>query len=275
MSSELSPADYYPVVAERMLPSLVGRKVAVEQRFREGERPVYRRHEGKGAARRWIMIRDAADVVRWARQEVVAFHAHVKPEGPGAWFFLDIDSRDLPTEIARLGTVHALDLVEAAELRALVKFSGSDGFHVMWDMPDLRPLGRRSLWAFEQELVETIARQVERKLNADPRAAPIRAAVGPDAPLISTNALVEDPIERAALLFDKLILKPNANARAPYSLHPATGLASVPLNRAELETFDEAMAEPARVAADDRRWEMPRNDVAAVIQALKGWSNGG
>jgi hypothetical protein len=265
---------YYAAVAERMVPFLVGRKLAVEQRFRAGERPVYRRHEGTGGARKWIEVRTADDVVRWAKQRAVAFHAHLKPEGSGAWFLLDIDSRALPTEMARLGASHALDVIEEAGLRALVKFSGSDGFHLMWEMPDLRALGRRDLWDFERAVVEAIARRVEARLAADRRAAPIRAAVGPGAPLISTNSQLEDPVERAALLFDKLILKANANARVPYSLHPASGLVSVPLDRAGLERFDEAMAAPEVVAVDDRRWEMPRNGVAEVKRALAGWSDG-
>ena len=90
MALMIDSADYYRAVAERMAPFLVGRNLAVEQRFRDGERLVYRRHEGSGAERRWITIRNAADVVRWARQKAVAFHANVKPEGPGAWFFLDL-----------------------------------------------------------------------------------------------------------------------------------------------------------------------------------------
>lgn len=270
----MTTETYYAAVAERMVPFLVGRKLAVEQRFREGERPVYRRHEGTGPDRRWIEVRDAGDVVRWAEQRVVAFHAHLKPEGAGAWFFLDIDSRELSTEMARLGAIHALDLIEAAGLRALVKFSGSDGFHLMWEMPDLRALGTRDLWGVERAVVQAIADRVEPRLETDPRAAPIRAAVGPGAPLISTNSQVEDPVERAALLFDKLILKENANARVPYSLHPASGLVSVPLDRAGLERFDEAMATPEAVVADRRRWEMPRNDLAGVKRALALWTDG-
>jgi hypothetical protein len=274
MSSKLEPRDYYAAVAERILPFLVGRKLAVEQRFRAGERPIYRRHEGSGAERRWIEVREAADVVRWARQRVVAFHAHLRSDGESAWFFLDIDSRALSLEMARLGALHALDVIEEAGLRALVKFSGSDGFHVMWEMPNLTGLGKRDLWEFERDVVQSIAEQVELRLADDPRAAPIRAAVGPDAPLVSTNSQLEDPVERAALLFDKLILKENANARVPYSLHPASGLVSLPLDRTGLERFDEAMASPETVVADERRWEMPRNSVADMTRALQRWTDG-
>jgi hypothetical protein len=264
--------SYYTAVAERMLPFLTGRRIAIEQRFRGEPATVYRRHEGRGDARRPIAIRDAADIVRWARQGAIAFHAHLKPEGAGAWFFLDIDSRDLPTEMARLGILHALDLVEAAGLRALVKFSGSDGFHLMWEMPDLRALGRRSLWDFERAVVQALAGRVEPLLDADPRAAPIRAAVGPGAPLITTNSQLEDVRHRAALLFDAHILKENANARVPFSLHPATNLVSLPLARPDLDAFHESMAEPDAVAAGARPATLPQNDLALVKHALAAWT---
>lgn len=268
----MTPSSYYEAVADRMVPFLIGRKLAIEQRFRSGDAPVYRRHEGTGVDRTWIKVRTAADVVRWAKQRAVAFHAHLKPEGAGAWFFLDIDSRDLSLEMARLDAIHALDVVEEAGLQALVKFSGSDGFHLMWQMPSLQGLGRRDLWDFERTVVEAIADQVEMRLQDDPRAQPIRDAVGSDAPLISTNSQLESPVERAALLFDKLILKPNVNARVPYSLHPASGLVSCPFDRDELESFAEALADPETVAQDNRIWTLPIVEVGAVKRALERWT---
>lgn len=148
---------YYESVAERMLPFLLGRKVAVEQRYPKSAGPIYRRHEGTGEDRTWITIREPGDVARWARQYAVAFHAHLKPEGPGCWFALDIDSRVLPTEMARLGALHALEVLGAQGLAALVKFSGSDGFHLMWNMPDLRGLGGASIWDIERAVVVEVA----------------------------------------------------------------------------------------------------------------------
>ena len=266
----MTPVTYYEAVANRMLPFLTGRLVSIEQRFRGGN-VVYRRHEGRGADRRPIRIETAEEIVRWARQHAVAFHAHIKPDGPGAWFFLDIDSRDLPTEMACLGILHTVDLVEEQGLAYLVKFSGADGFHLLWSMPDVDELGSDGLWAFEQAIVQALADQVSRRLAADPRARPIRDAVGPDGPLVTTNALREDPRERKALLFDKLILKPNANARVPFSLHPATGLSSVPLTRVELETFTEVLAEPERAVADRRNWAIPDNTLDKVKRALAMW----
>jgi len=260
---------YYSAVADLMVPFLRGRKVAVEQWFPEEAHPIYRRHEGTGAERHWIAIRAAAAVIRWARQYAVSFHAHLKPDGPGCWFLLDIDARALPLAMARLGALHALDLLDAAGLSALVKFSGANGFHLMWNFPSLSGLGGTSIWDFEQQIVVALAAVVEARLAVDPRARPIRAAVGPDAPLVATNS--QDAAEKRALLFDRNILKENANVRVPYSLHAGTGLVSLPLDRAELVTFAEPMAAPEAVMAHPRPVTMPDNAVAAVRTAVTGW----
>jgi hypothetical protein len=47
----------------------------------------------------------------------------------------------------------------------------------------------------------------------------------------------------------------------------------VPLDREGLERFDETVAAPEAVAAGERRWEMPRNEIADVKRALAGWTD--
>ena len=265
---------YYAAVADRIVPFLRGRHVAVEQRFRGASQPVFRRHEGTGAARDWIRIERPEDVVRWARQYTVAFHAHLKPEGPGCWFVLDIDSRELPLAMARVAAVHALDVLEEQGLAALVKFSGSDGFHLMWDMPDLRALGGRSVWDIERAVVAALAAQVERRLVVDPAAAPVRAMAGEDGRLIATGS--QDAAHKTGLLFDEHILKPNVNVRAPWSIHAGSGLVALPLDRAGLEGFDEGMATPDAAVArceDEPAPALPRNELAAVKRALAAWTD--
>jgi hypothetical protein len=246
--------------------------VAVEQRFRGAAGPVFRRHEERGGARRWIAIREPGDVVRWARQYAVAFHAHLKPDGAGCWFVLDIDSRGLDLEMARIAAGHALDVLAEQGLAALVKFSGSDGFHLMWEMPSLRGLGGRTVWDVERAVVRAVAAAVEERLVGDPRAEPIRAAVGAGGRLVATSS--QDAANKRALLFDEHILKPNVNARAPWSVHAGSGLVAVPLDRAGMERFDPAAAAPEVVlgARDGLpSVELPRNELADVRRALQAW----
>lgn len=260
---------YYTAIADRMLPFLTGRKIAVEQRFPRSREAIYRRHEGKGDERTWIAIAEPDEVVRWARQYAVAFHAHLEAEDGSCWFVLDIDARDLPLDMARVAAAHALDVLAAADLAALVKFSGANGFHLMWNIPDAADIRGEPIWDLLRRVVVAVAREVERRLDDDPRAAPVRAAVGPDRPPIATSS--QDEANNAAILFDEHILKPNVNVRAPFSLHPASGLVAVPIDRGRLERFEEHMAAPDLVVADTGPVTMPANALSVVQRALQTW----
>jgi len=268
--------DYYAAVAERMLPFLTGRKIAIQQRFPRSDETIYRRHEGNGDDRAWITIAEPDQIVGWARQFAVAFHAHLEADDGSCWFVLDIDARDLPLAMARFAAAHAFDVLAASELAALVKFSGANGFHLMWNIPDAADLKGEPIWDLLRWVVVAIAAEVEHRLHDDPRAAPVRAAVGPDQSLIATSS--QDEVNKAALLFDEHILKPNVNARAPWSIHAGSGLIALPLDRAGLEEFEEDIATPEAAVA---RWgnepapALPRNDLSAVKRALAAWTSGG
>jgi DNA primase len=261
--------DYYTSVADRMLPFLQGRQVAIEQRFPRSKGLVYRRHTGGTGDDTWIRIVDRGTLLDWARQHTVGFHAHIRSEDRGSWFVIDIDSRVLPTEMAQRAAIHAADVLEEQGINPLVKFSGSDGFHLMWDVPELGELEDEALWELERALVRAVACQVERRLAADPEAALIRETVGPGNPAITTGSADRD--NPNALLFDQYILKDNANFRVPYSVHPATGLVAAPLSRSQLATFRESDASPEAVAADWPDILLPRQTIGEVRRALDAW----
>jgi hypothetical protein len=265
--------DYYTRVADRMLPFLKGRQIAIEQRFPDMERIVYRRHAPGDGDDTWIRIADEKDLLRWARQYAVGFHGHIRSEDRGAWFVIDIDSRELPTDMARIAAMHAADVLSEQGLTPMVKFSGSDGFHLMWDAPDLDGLSDSELWELERAVVRAVACEVERRLSADPAADPIRAAVGPGKQAIATGNADRDNAD--ALLFDEFILKDNANFRLPYSVHPGTGLAAVPLTRKQLAAFQPEDADPATVAAERPAVALPVYAIADVRRALQAWHDDG
>jgi DNA primase len=265
--------DYYTSVADRMLPFLQGRQVAIEQRFPRSEGLVYRRHIGGTGDDTWIRIADRDTLLDWARQHTVGFHAHIRSEDRGSWFVIDIDSRVLPTEMAQRAAIHAADVLEEQGINPLVKFSGSDGFHLMWDVPDLGDLEDEALWELERAVVRAVACQVERRLAVDPEASLIRDMVGPGNPAITTGSADRD--NPNALLFDQYILKDNANFRVPYSIHPATGLVAAPLSRSQLAAFRESDASPEAVAADWPEISLPRQTINDVQRALDAWRTDG
>jgi DNA primase len=249
--------DYYTRVADRIVPFLQGRQVAIEQRFPSSRDLVYRRHTGGSGDDTWIRVADQAALIDWARQYAEGLHAHIRSEDRGAWFVVDIDSRELPTEMALLAARHAAAVLREQGIDPLVKFSGSDGYHLMWDVPDLDGIDDQELWELERAVVRAVA----------------CAAVGEGRPYITTaNADRENP---NALLFDEYILKDNANFRVPYSIHPRTGLVNVPLTNDQLTTLRPDDATPENVAEAWPAVALPKYSLAVVRSALDGWGQDG
>ena len=265
--------DFYTSIGDRMLPFLQGRQVAIEQRFPRSKDIVYRRHTGGTGDDTWIRIVDRGALLEWARQHAVGFHAHIRSENLGAWFVIDIDSRELPTEMAQRAAVHAAEVLEEQGIEALVKFSGSDGFHLMWDVPNLGALDDEALWELERAVVRAVACEVERRLVGDPEASLIWETVGPGNQAITTGSA--DRENPNALLFDEYILKDSANFRVPYSIHPTTGLVAAPLTRSQLAAFHPDEASPEAVATQWPVVTLPQHTIDDVQQALAAWQADG
>lgn len=265
--------DYYAAIAERMMPFLPGRKIVVEQHFPRSKSITYRRHASQKGEDTWIRIDSTDQLLDWVRQYAEGFHAHIKPDGAGAWFVIDIDARELPLEMARLAAVHAVAVLTDAGVAPLVKFSGSNGFHLMWNVPDLETTTSAELWEIERAVVRAVACEVERTLEGDDRAQPIREAVGEGQALVTTGSADRD--NPGALLFDQFILKENANIRVPFSIHPASGLVAVPLSQESLATFAPDMADPTLVARDWPALPLPIYSLNEVETALQHWREDG
>lgn len=265
--------SYYGQVAERMMPYLAGRRVSIESRYPGSPRIVFRRHPSSTDKTLWIFIDEPEEIVDWVRQFAEGFHGHIRAEDGSAWFVLDIDARSLPLDMARLATQYAAAVLEGQGLAPLVKFSGSNGFHLMWNVPDCTDLSDADLWEIEQRVVTAVACEVERLLEADDATAPIRAAVGPDKTLITTSSA--DREQRDGLLFDQLILRENAPFRVPFSVHPKSGLVTVPLRVADLATFDPATATPDVVGREWPALPVPDYPLQRVRSAIAVWEADG
>lgn len=265
--------EYYTAVADRMVPYLEDRRVAIEQRFKGARNITFRRHPSGKDDTRWIEINDRDEFLRWAFQYAEGFHANIRSNGKSAWFALDIDSRELPTDMAKLAASHAAAVLTAQGLQPQVKYSGSDGYHLMWNAPDVTEIDDAELWELERAVVRSVACLTERRLEVDPTAQPVRDLVGEGHPLITTaNA---DRENANALLFDQYILKDNANFRVPYSVHPSTGLVAAPIPIDGLAGFAPEHATPERVAADWPQPDLPNHSLEDVRAALAAWKNEG
>src|SRR5688572_4027574 len=68
--------DYYTRVADRILPYVQGRRVAVEQRFSGSDRIVYRRHTGKSGDDTWIRAGNREGLLALANSYAEGIHAN-------------------------------------------------------------------------------------------------------------------------------------------------------------------------------------------------------
>lgn len=265
--------DYYQQVGDRIAPYLAGRRVSIEHRYPNAARITFRRHPSGSGNTNWIFVDTPEEVKDWVWQYAEGFHGHIRAEDGSAWFVIDIDSRGLPLEMARLGAEYATQVLTAQGLTPLVKFSGSGGFHLMWNCVDCKDLPNDDLWTLERRMVVAVACQVERRLEDDDAADPIRAAVGPDKPLITTSSA--DKENRDALLFDQFILKDNAPFRVPFSVHPKSGLVAVPLEPGQLPGFEPEVATPEHVGEAWPALEIPTYPLQAVRDAIAAWEADG
>lgn len=242
---------YYGAVSPKILPFLCGRRVAVRHQF--GRQFVFRRH---AAGRQWIRVDTKAALHELARRHGYEFFSHLEGDRD-LWFALDIDVRAVPLRLGFLAVRTALDALDARRIKYLLTFSGGNGFHIQWSFGRV-PVRRRT-WAFLRAIVRSLRADVEQRLQASPDRAAFYRHIPSGDPITELNAV--DKAAQRSILFDELILKPQATIRAPFSLHMKHRWVAVPVDPRRLEQFrperDATMARAVRLPPV----RLPRNSV--------------
>ncbi len=231
--------DYWNRAAEATLPFLKNRKVAVQQVF--GGKTIYRRHGDKGLpdSSGWIQIKNAVQIKKWAQLHTYSFHAHLKGD-KDTWFVMDVDGRTAEMfALVKLVALEMSKLLSRKNKKHLVKFSGSRGFHFMWSMGRVSPNWlslRKEIRGYVTELEGILQKKYKTKFYAKlPKAKPILATSSTDRSLVRS------------ILIDEQIVHKNGMIRSPYSVHPKTGLVSVPLKPSMILKFKPEYAKPKKV----------------------------
>lgn len=209
----------------------------------------------------WIYVPDRRVLREIVREHGYEFFPHL--EGlHDFWFALDIDVRSLPLTLGKVVVRTALDILEERNAKYLLKFSGSNGFHVHWTFrPDDLPRGK---WRFVRSIVRSLRDETERRLQAGERRKAFYAHIPASDPITELSAA--DKEAQRSVLFDELILKSQATIRAPFSLHMRRRLVAVPVDPKRLEAFaPERDAAPERVRSR-RGVRFPENPVALFLK---------
>jgi DNA primase len=213
---------YYERMAPTLLPFLAGRRVSLRQVF-DG-RPIFRRHTESGD---WIHIADRDALMYWVQRDARAFFPELMGDDGTLWFALDVDRRRQPLAQAATVARAICTVLDERALPYLLKFSGADGFHVLWSFGPVtdETFAPLTAWEFERDVVRALRDRAEALL----------AANGMPGPLTTCDA--HDRAHADLVLVDELILHHKASIRAPYALHERTGLVSVPVDPAALAAF--------------------------------------
>lgn len=256
--------SYYDAAAEQILPFLRGRRVAVRQTF--GEKQVYRRHDKTG--KRWITITTKDHLLKWVRWHAYEFFPHLRGSG-GVWFGLDIDLRNIPLSLGVKVIAVAAEIFDAGNVRYLLKYSGDNGFHFLFDFGSITntDVPGRNIWDFETTIADTLHTRLEKRLQAGPERTALYTHIPAGDPITEHGA--HDAAAQQSILIDESILKRMATLRAPYSLHMKHRQVSVPVAKDDLESFDPAIHATMSAAMEQEHvTPLPTNSVKTLERFL-------
>lgn len=265
---------YYEAVADKLLPFLRGRRVAVRHMF--DHTPVFRRHptpllrklRGAGPTSlaawpepRWIYVPNKRVLLEIVRQHGYEFFPHLEGR-KDFWFALDIDVRAVPLPLGKVVVRTVLDVLDERKVKYLLTFSGGNGFHVRWAfLPSGLP---RQKWQFLRTIVRNIQQETESRLQTSVQRDAFYQHVPKDDPITELNAV--DKESQHSVLLDELILKRQATIRAPFSLHTQRRWVAIPLESRRLEAFLPATDAVMDTARRYSRVRLPVNPVAPFLK---------
>jgi len=257
--------DYWQAKAELTLPFLKGRATGMQLVF--GNKVIFQRHEPDGT---FVVIDDRAELLKWARQHCYSFHPHL--EDGVLVFALDIDRRHeaMPFDLAQYAAGEMSGLLTDLAVAHLLKFSGKRGFHFFWGFArtDLEVASGGDIWEFCRATIRYLRDHLEERLRRGPRHEEFYRVLPANGPITITNSA--DREHERSLLLDENIVHAMGSLRSPWSVHPESGLVSLPLVPEELADFRPEEATPSNVLDRGGPTELPQLSVARWQKLLSG-----
>ena len=253
---------YWEKMAEVTLPYLINRPIALQQKF--DHQIIYRRH---GEKTRWIRIKNKDEIIDWGRQHTFSFHPHLLGDHD-LWFIMDLDRRGklMSEDCLKLATYKMAELLEDLNLKYLLKFSGSRGYHFLFSWGRKPTKISSDYWTLQRKLIQYLTSTLEERIQKSKDKAKFYAHLRPKDKIFTTNS--QDEKQKESILIDEAIVHKNGMIRSPYSVHPETLLVSLPLTKENLFKF-----EPRREAKPDKiepkKVPLPENKLENIINKIK------
>ncbi|MEN3051683.1 MAG: hypothetical protein ABC596_07745 [Candidatus Methanosuratincola petrocarbonis] len=264
----LAAKEYYPRVADQILPFLRGRPVSVVKVFSDEADPLnkvkplfvrYARYKPKPT---FIQIGDRRDLMGYVDDHAVDFvpYVHGLEMKEPDWLIIDLDAGEGLKSAAGgfLAVKFVADkvyrLLEGCGIRPAVKFSGSRGMQV-WASLDNSRMPKGDLFAHYRRLVQLIQKKVEEEIAREGVPEGLRGLIDQQdgSEGLTTAKVAGKEARTKKVLLDWSSMKPMGDVRAPFSMHYKTGLVSCPVDPSRILEFDPSEAAPGRVAEEAGR----------------------
>jgi DNA primase len=275
--------DYYPKVAEHMLPFLVNRAVSAVKVFSGKKDPIneveaifvrYAKYKPKPQL---LTVGSKERLIELVYDHCVDFipYIHQLDSNEPDFFVLDLDAGKKIIEaeggfqLLKEVTYRLAEMLIESGVGVMVKFSGSRGFQI-WAKLDNSPLrSRGDLFKLYREVAIRLQAKLEDRLRSD-RDLVERFKHIVDLQSGFTTSQVAHKEERAGqILVDWSLLKPMGDVRAPLSMHYKTGLISTPVPLDRLLTFKVEDARPSsvlqRLEEYSKIMQLPLSDPSRLI----------
>ncbi|MBC7126620.1 MAG: hypothetical protein H5T32_00155 [Candidatus Methanosuratus sp.] len=261
----LAAKEYYPRVADQILPFLRGRAVSVIKVFSDDSdpltqvKPLFVRYAKYKPKPTFIEIGSKESLMRYVDDHAVDFVPYVHRIGAKEpdWLIIDLDAGEGLKSAAggflavKLVAEKVFRLLEGCGVEPAVKFSGSRGMQV-WASLDNSGMPKGDLFAHYRRIVQLIQAKVEAEISREG----IPEGLAEDVEIAGglTTAKVAGKGGRAKkVLLDWSSMKPMGDVRAPFSMHYKTGLVSCPVDPKRIMQFDPSEALPEKVAEGAER----------------------
>ncbi|MCX6811397.1 MAG: hypothetical protein NT039_01750 [Candidatus Berkelbacteria bacterium] len=224
--------DYWDKMADKTLPYLVDRRVAVQQNF-DGK-ILYRRHMLK--SKRWIHIKEKKDMMFWAKLHTFSFHSHLEGEET-TFFAMDIDKRSkkMDFECMKIAAHEMAKIIEENGINFICKFSGGNGWHFFWAFKNSDIKGLK-IFEVEQKIISRLTALLEDKIQRSDLKKQFYKYIKKGDPIFIVNS--QDKDHPDSILIDELILKRRGVIRSLWSVHPATNWISRPVETKDILNFN-------------------------------------
>ncbi|MEM2449261.1 MAG: hypothetical protein QW119_00970 [Candidatus Methanomethylicaceae archaeon] len=249
--------QYYPKIANYILPFLINRPVSVVKIFSDEEdpigkiKPLFVRYAKYKPKPQFISINNIQDLMKYVDDHAIDYIPYVHSFNTNIpdWLVIDLDAgEELKTKeegflAVKFVAKEIYDFLIENDVTSSIKFSGSRGMQI-WASLDNSKIPGLDKFATYRILIQKIQLKVEERIknSKPPKELELFIEKG-----LTTSNVAKKEERKEKVLIDWSSMKPYGDVRAPFSIHYKTGLVSCPINPNKIMDFQVNEAEPSIV----------------------------